>query len=171
MHAVTRIRRRLPLALAVVGAVAVTAAVTSFAAPEAEEPPWIADLSAQVTQLSAQVGQLNTSTSTLAGAVAQVDSQTAQLSTKLTTLETKLNQVDSRTIDISTDVQLLKQLANSTHDRLSVVCRNVNYVWSTLETHVAPDVAHLADAHNCWRNYYDPSYAATFSSRWTDPIP
>jgi hypothetical protein len=47
----------------------------------------------------------------------------------------------------------------------------VNYTWSVVEHIAAPDATGLADPHNCWRNYYDPGYAATFSSRWTDPNP
>jgi len=78
--------------------------------------------------------------------------------------------VNSRTIDISTDIELLKQLANSTLDRLTAVCRKVN------DTEIDVDVFlgfpnESPDWHSCWRNYYDPTFAAKFSSRWTDPIP
>ncbi len=162
MHAVARIRRRLSLSLLLVATAAVAAAVASHAAPSAEGPPGIEELTTQVEQLSVQISQLSSNTTQLSSQIAQLDSDVAGLSAKLA-------QVDSRTIGISQDIQLLKQLANSTHDRLTAVCRNVNYTWGLEET--IAGVPHLADPHNCWRNYYDPGYAATFSSPWTDPIP
>jgi septal ring factor EnvC (AmiA/AmiB activator) len=163
MPAVTGIRRRLSLALLLVATVAVTAAVASYAAaPQAEGPPGIDELTIQVAQLSDQIAQLSSNTTALSSQIAQVNSNVAGLDAKLT-------QVDSRTIDISQDIQLLKQLANSTHDRLTAVCRNVNYTWGLVE--IIAGVPQLSDVHNCWRNYYAPGFAATFSSRWTDPIP
>jgi uncharacterized phage infection (PIP) family protein YhgE len=169
MHSVTGIRRGLSLALLFIGLVAVAAAVTSHAALQAQGPPGINELTAQVTQLTAQIVQLNSTASHLADKVSQLDDRTAQLNTKIAALDAKLTLVDSRTIDISQDMQLLKQLANSTHDRLTAVCRNVNYAWGAVE--IVLGVSLVADPQNCWRNYYVPTYAATFSSRWTDPIP
>jgi X-X-X-Leu-X-X-Gly heptad repeat protein len=153
------------IALLLVATVAATAAVASHAAaPAAQGPPGIDELTVQVAQLSDKIGQLSDNTAALSSQITQLNSAAAGLDAKLT-------QVDSRTVDISQDIQLLKQLANSTHDRLTAVCRNVNYAWSLVEHIAAPNVNGLANPQNCWRNYYQPGYAATFSSRWTDPIP
>jgi septal ring factor EnvC (AmiA/AmiB activator) len=163
------IRRRLAVALLVIGAAAVASAVAGHAAPQADGPPGIAELTAQVEELSVEITALNRNVTQLSGQVTGLDTRIEQLDAKASGLDAKLSQVNSRTIDISQDIQLLKQLANSTHDRLVAVCRNVNHAWGAVEIHM--NIQPLADVQNCWRNYYDPGFAATFSSRWTDPIP
>jgi len=171
MPALSRRSRQLLLAVVVTSAAVVTAAVATHAATQPDAPPWANALIAQVSHVSDQLTQVTGSNSQLGGQLTQVQQQIGALDADVSALDAKLTQVNSRTIDISTDIQLLKQLANSTHDRLTAVCRNVNSAWSLLESHAIPDIAHSADPANCWRNYYAPSYAATFSSRWTDPIP
>jgi hypothetical protein len=62
-------------------------------------------------------------------------------------LAAELTLVDSWTIDTSQDMQLLKQLANSTHDRLTAVCRNVNYAWGAVE--IVLGVPPAGDPQDC----------------------
>jgi septal ring factor EnvC (AmiA/AmiB activator) len=169
MQSIAMIHRRLGVALLVVGAVAVTAAVAGRAAPQADGPPGLAELSNQISQLSVQVTGVDRHVIELTGRVGALETRMGQLEADMSGVDGKVTQVNSRTIDISQDIQLLKQLSNSTHDRLTAVCRNVNHAWVTLYVHMG--LEGFADEHNCWRNYYDPGYAATFSSRWTDPIP
>jgi septal ring factor EnvC (AmiA/AmiB activator) len=170
MRTIARARSRLPVALLLVGAVAATAAVTGYAAPDDAGPPALNQLSDQVAQLSNQIATLNGNVTALQNQVGQMNGQVAQLADATDGLETKLTEVNTRTIDISTDIQLLKQLANSTHDRLTAVCRKVNDTEIDVDVFLGfPDVS--PDWHSCWRNYYDPGFAAKFSSRWTDPLP
>ena len=113
---------------------------------------------------------MNGNVTELQSEIAQLNGQVVQLEGATRGLDTKLTEVNSRTIDISTDIELLKQLANSTLDRLTAVCRKVNDTEIDVDVFLGfPNVS--PDWHSCWRNYYDPTYAAKFSSRWTDPIP
>ena len=161
-------RRLLPLLVLAVALIAVAGAA---AARSADGPSPFDQLDAKLTQLSAQIAQVNGSTNQLGSQLTALDSKLSQLDVKVTQLDSKVTQVDAKTVDISTDVQLLKQLANSTHDRLNANCALLIRAESWAYIAAGSPGPLGESAASCWRNWWNPSTAGIFTSRWADPIP
>ncbi len=163
-------RRRRRLSFAVL-AVVLIAAAAAAAARSAGGPTPFDQLEAKLTELSTQIAQVNGSTSDLSSQLTALDAKVSQLDAKLTQLDAKVSQADSNTVDIMTDVQGLKQLANSTHDRLNATCTLVIRAESWAYVAAGSPGPFGESPASCWRNWWAPSAAAIFSSRWADPIP
>jgi septal ring factor EnvC (AmiA/AmiB activator) len=140
-------------------------------ARSADGPSPFDQINAKLTQLSAQIDQVNGSTGQLGSQLNDLDAKVSELDAKLAQVDSKVSQTDAQTVDISTDVQLLKQLANSTHDRLNATCtlviRAEAWAWAAAGS---PGPMGESPA-SCWRDWWAPSAAGTFTSMWVDPIP
>ena len=140
-------------------------------ARSADGPTPFAELDAKLADLSTQLAQVNGSTDELGSQLAALDAKVTQLDAKVTQLDSKVSQTNSNTVDIITDVQLLKQLANSTHDRLNATCTLVIRAESWAYIAAGSPGTFGESPASCWRNWWNPTTAGIFSSRWADPIP
>jgi outer membrane murein-binding lipoprotein Lpp len=181
MLAASVVSRRLHFALLLVGAVAVSVMVTSHAASSAETPPNFNTLSTQVTQLSTQMTTLQTQTLDLTEQIValrrqitpaiatldQVDSNVNVVNGKVSTLSGALH---DDAVDILSVLNVLESVENSTHDRLSALCRTSI---SALSAIYFFEIGNEAPYHiaGCWKHYYLPPYDETFDSKWNDPNP